>query len=186
MFVGGNSIAAFVSMLNNWITSLGLELPAEDIVYERLKECARSNLDTSLEIVPTIWGERHIPQSTGHVTGITATNLTLGSVSAALYKGLVNNLHSMMPFEFLRKCGVQRIVGTGSVLLCNLAMQNLVQRVFGLPVVIASPSDAGYASEGAILAIQMETDGELTFGGKFSDFQNSLNVHKTDSAQVEG
>lgn len=149
-------------MLQNWISSLGLEPPPEDVIYERLCDCAQphSNLDTSLDVVPTIWGERHAPESSGRVTNIRAENLTLGKVTAALYKGVLTNLESMMSSEFLHDCSIQRIVGTGSVLLRNPVMQDLVEQVFGLPVVVASALDAFDASDGAILANLLATEGD--------------------------
>lgn len=145
---GGNSVAAFVSMLQDWISSLGLEVPPEDLIYEKLRNCANSSIETSLEIVPTIWGERHAPESSGQVTGIRTENLTLGSVTSALYKGVLTNLQSMMSNEYLLRCGVQRIVGTGSMLTRNPVMQKLVEQVFNLPLVVRTSS---VASIGALM-----------------------------------
>ena len=153
-------------MLQDWISSLGLESPPEDFIYDKLCDCANSSIETSFEIVPTIWGERHAPESSGQVTGIRAENLTLGSVTSALYKGVLTNLQSMMSSEYLHRCGVQRIVGTGSTLLRNPVMQTLVEQVFNLPLVVGPSSDA---SIGALMVNSLtgDHDQEQTFSGSF-------------------
>ena len=95
---GGNVIASFVTMLYGWLADLGVECQESDI-YTRLISCAKGKFDTSLQVAPTLWGERHMPQARGSVSNIGPDNLTLGDASSAMCRGIVENLRQMMPPE---------------------------------------------------------------------------------------
>ena len=102
---GGNVIATFVAMLRGWLQALGVEAEKfqESEIYKKLISSAEEKLDTSLEIDPILWGERHTPHARGCVSNVGTDNLALGDVSSAMFSGIVNNLRRMMPVEIFQE-----------------------------------------------------------------------------------
>ncbi|KAF7668887.1 hypothetical protein LDENG_00281240 [Lucifuga dentata] len=130
---GGNVLATFVEMLTAWMKELGAELSGS-CLYEKLIHCALSQESTDLTVSPTVLGERHNPLCLGQVTNISTSNLSLGHVTRALCRGVLDNLTSMMPMPCLQEAGVNRIVGSGSALDRNEVLQQEVEKAFPLPV----------------------------------------------------
>ncbi|KAK2828779.1 hypothetical protein Q5P01_019813 [Channa striata] len=130
---GGNVLATFVEMLISWIKDLGADM-SDSHVYEKLIGSALNQETSDLRVSPTILGERHNPRCLGQVTNICATNLSLGHVTRALCRGVLDNIASMMPAEHLQQGGVNRIVGTGSALARNEVLRQEVEKVFPQPV----------------------------------------------------
>ncbi|XP_006275251.2 sedoheptulokinase [Alligator mississippiensis] len=138
---GGNVLAMFVNMLGQWIAELGLEV-LESTLYTRTIKAALAQRDTGLSICPTVFGERHEPEQLASVTGIAASDLSLGHVTRGLCRGIVQNLRSMLPAECLREAGVKRILGSGSALSRNEVLRQEVERAFPFPVVYGKDVDA--------------------------------------------
>ncbi|KAJ1071326.1 hypothetical protein K5549_001618 [Capra hircus] len=138
---GGNVLATFVRMLVQWMADLGLEVE-ESTVYSCMIQAAAQQRDTCLTITPTVLGERHLPDQLASVTGISSSDLSLGHVTRALCRGIVQNLHSMLPFGQLREWGVERVIGSGSALSRNEVLKQEVQRAFPLPVSYGQDVDA--------------------------------------------
>ncbi|XP_062072458.1 sedoheptulokinase [Lepus europaeus] len=138
---GGNVLATFVHMLVQWMADLGLEVE-ESTVYSRMIQAAAQQRDTCLTITPTVLGERHLPDQLASVTRISSSDLSLGHVTRALCRGIVQNLHSMLPFQQLKEWGVQRVMGSGSALSRNEVLKQEVQRAFPLPVSFGQDVDA--------------------------------------------
>ena len=99
---GGNVIATFVSMLKEWLESLGVQRSDSEL-HKTLMTVAKDKMDTTLQVVPTLWGERHRPDMRGSVHNIGTDNLTLGDVSSAMFRGIVENLRKMMPREIFQE-----------------------------------------------------------------------------------
>jgi len=138
-------------MLQSWMNEIGITTSLDrQQLYSNLLQCALSKDNTSLEIRPVIWGERHDTSLTGQASQITSNNISLGDVTLALLQGIVQNLHSMISSEKLASCGVQRIVGTGSALTKNPVLQRQAERLWKLPLITKKKSDA---SLGAALAV---------------------------------
>lgn len=147
---GGNSLATFVRMLQQWSMELGFSIP-QSKVWEKLIALGKEDSSISeLEIVPTLLGERHAPGQTASVNQITLDTLQLGQIFRSLCSGVIKNLHDMMPQEKLQNGGIQRIVGNGSGLVRNLVLQKEVQRWYQLPLEIGQSGDAAL---GAALAV---------------------------------
>lgn len=108
---GGNVIATFVSMLQEWLGKLGVQR-SEVEVRQMLIAAAEDKMDTTLQVDPTLWGERHRPDIRGTVQNIGIDNLTLGDISSATLRGIVANLRRMMPIEIFQELNV-RIAPTG-------------------------------------------------------------------------
>lgn len=138
---GGNVLATFVQMLVQWMADLGLEVE-ESTVYSRMIQAAAEQRDTCLTITPTVLGERHLPDQLASVTRISSSDLSLGHVTRALCRGIVQNLHSMLPFQRLREWGVERVVSSGSALSRNEVLRQEVQRAFPFPVSFGQDVDA--------------------------------------------
>lgn len=138
---GGNVLATFVHMLGQWLADLGLEVE-ESTVYARMIQAAAQQRDTCLTITPTVLGERHLPDQLASVTRISSSDLSLGHVTRALCRGIVQNLHSMLPFQQLKEWGVERVVSSGSALSRNEVLKEEVRRAFPFPVSFGQDVDA--------------------------------------------
>uniref|UniRef100_A0A8C9A9U8 Sedoheptulokinase n=1 Tax=Prolemur simus TaxID=1328070 RepID=A0A8C9A9U8_PROSS len=148
---GGNVLATFVHMLAEWMADLGLEVE-ESTVYSRMIQAAVQQKDTCLTITPTVLGERHLPDELASVTRISSSDLSLGHVTRALCRGIVQNLHSMLPFQQLQEWGVERVMGSGSALSRNEVLKQEVQRAFPLPVAFGQDVDAAVGA--ALIMLQ--------------------------------
>ncbi|KAM4619907.1 sedoheptulokinase [Polymixia lowei] len=126
---GGNVLATFVGMLGEWMKELGVEV-SDSSLYEKLIRCALSQENSDLRVSPTILGERHNPLCLGQVANISTSNLSLGDVTRALCRGILENITSMMSVVLLQEAGVRRIVGSGSALSRNEALRQEVERAF--------------------------------------------------------
>ncbi|XP_069766911.1 sedoheptulokinase isoform X2 [Narcine bancroftii] len=138
---GGNVLASFISMLQQWMQEFGLDIP-ECTIYSHSTSSALHLAHTDLAVQPTIFGERHLPGLLGSVTNISPSNISLGHVTRALCRGIVDNLHAMLPSQRLAEAGVRRIVGSGSALTKNPVLRQEVERVFPLPVVYRETADS--------------------------------------------
>ncbi|XP_044139673.1 sedoheptulokinase isoform X2 [Bufo gargarizans] len=138
---GGNVFASFVTTLAQWTAELGLEISDSDI-YSRVINAALSVHDTHLTISPTLFGERHAPDSRASVSSLTPANLSLGHVTRALCRGIIENIYSMLPSHRLKESGIQQIVGSGGALARNAILKQEVERVFPFPVVYGKDVDS--------------------------------------------
>lgn len=151
---GGNVLAAFVRMLQQWTHELGDGVP-ETTIWARLLACAAAvdvpSRDDEVQVDPTLFGERHRPGARASVRNIGPQGVGLGGAMQALCRGLLHNIHSMMPRELLVKAGVARIVGTGKALTRNPALQQAVRDTYGLELVLGRSSDAALGAAIAVL-----------------------------------
>ncbi|XP_040279278.1 sedoheptulokinase isoform X2 [Bufo bufo] len=122
-------------------TDAGLEISDSDI-YSRAINAALSVHDTHLTISPTLFGERHAPDSRASVSSLTPANLSLGHVTRALCRGIIENIYSMLPSHRLKESGIQQIVGSGGALARNAILKQEVERVFPFPVVYGKDVDS--------------------------------------------
>ncbi|XP_070591526.1 sedoheptulokinase [Erythrolamprus reginae] len=138
---GGNLMATFVKMVAGWMAELGIEV-SESALYQPMIEAGLTHADTRLHICPTVFGERHAPTRLASVTAIAASEISLGQVIRALCRGVIRNLHSMLPSERLKEAGAKRIMASGSGLCRNEVMKQEVEKAFALPVVYGKVADA--------------------------------------------
>lgn len=149
---GGNVLAVFVRMLQQWTHELGLGVP-ESKIWERIQETAIDdvNAESEMIIIPTLFGERHLPEERARVSHIDPLCLTLGKVSRALCRGVVRNLHSMMSKEHLVEAGIEKIVCNGMALIKNSVLRKEVELHYNLPVEYKSDADASFGTALATL-----------------------------------
>ncbi|XP_063811895.1 sedoheptulokinase isoform X2 [Pseudophryne corroboree] len=138
---GGNVFASFVAMLAQWMAVLGLET-SDSNIYTRVINAALLVNETHFTIRPTLFGERHAPESFASVSNVTSTELSLGHVTRAMCRGIIENLHSMLPAHRLKESGIKRIIGTGSALARNAVLKQELERIFPFPVVYRKDIDS--------------------------------------------
>ncbi|OWK57304.1 Sedoheptulokinase [Lonchura striata] len=138
---GGNVLATFVGMVAQWAQELGFQVQ-ESAIYPRIIQAALAQKHSKLSVHPTIFGERHLPELLASVSSIGASELSLGHVTRALCRGLVENLCSMLPVQHLEELGVRRVLGSGSALARNEVLRQEVERIFPFPVVYGKDVDA--------------------------------------------
>lgn len=132
---------------------LGIEISKEQI-WTKLTEISSqasppsSSTDFLMPIIqPLLYGERHIPEASASITGITESVTSLDCVFRSLCAGLVNNLHLMMPQSLMIESGVTRLVVTGSVVHKQPCVREHVCKLYmPLPVVEISEIDAAYGA----------------------------------------
>ncbi|XP_042861022.1 sedoheptulokinase-like isoform X1 [Penaeus japonicus] len=143
---GGNVLAAFVRTVQQWSLELGFQVPQSKIWQRILALGAEPQSQSSLVVEPTIFGERHSPQENAMVSNIDLGNISLGKVTRGLCKGIITNIHSMMPRSLLIENGITKIIGGGSALTRNPILHNELEEAYQLPVTLDSRGDAAYGS----------------------------------------
>ncbi|XP_068246527.1 sedoheptulokinase-like [Palaemon carinicauda] len=151
---GGNVLATFVRTVQQWSLELGFQVPQSKIWQRILALGEESQSESSLTINPTLFGERHAPDGTATVTNIDLGNVSLGKVTRSLCKGVIANIHSMMPSSMLSENGVTSIIGGGSALMRNKILHKELEDMYKLPVTLDSHGDAAYGS--ALAAINVK------------------------------
>jgi sedoheptulokinase len=106
---GGMVFSTLVDALRGWMQEL--DIPGDTILsktqlYERLMGLAGEKLDTSLSVQVSLWGERHDPGQEGAVSNVNPGNLSLGDISSAMFRGIMENLRTMMPDEVFQSLKV--------------------------------------------------------------------------------
>ncbi|KAH1009373.1 hypothetical protein HUJ04_001734 [Dendroctonus ponderosae] len=149
---GGNSLATFIKMLQQWTLELGFSVPQSKVWEKVLALSQEDNAISDLQTTPTCLGERHAPNASASMRNIHVGNLGLGQVFRALCRGLLENLHSMMPKKILQEAKITRIVGNGSGLSRNSVLQKEVQHLYQLPLVFTKGGDA---AKGAAMAVAL-------------------------------
>jgi len=153
---GGNALAAFVQTIQGWCSELGISIGQEHVwncLLERAQNAPSTSMpepSTRMSIVPTLWGERHDPQAKASVHDIQMENLDLGSLTRSLFRGLVENLASMLSRSQLQDAGINRLLGSGGALARNPVLQHEVSDVYQLPLTMVGEREACL---GAALAI---------------------------------
>lgn len=147
---GGNVLATFVKMLQQWMLEFGFPIP-QSKVWEKLIALGTDAKETStMKINPHLLGERHAPIAKASVDNIDLSNIHLGSVFRSLCDSLIENLHNMMPKDILLNANIKRIVGNGSGLSRNAVLQRAVENYYSLPLEFTSGGDA---AKGAAIAV---------------------------------
>ena len=83
---GGNCLAAFVKMIQDWVVDLGLSINQSKIWEKTIKLGQSVPYDDKLmTIQPTLFGERHKPELKGSIGEIMTNNLTIGQVNKYIY-----------------------------------------------------------------------------------------------------
>lgn len=103
----------------------------EEKIWAKLMELLADTESSSLKVIPTVFGERHLQDAIVTVTGSRDNILQLGRVFRSLCEGIVDNLHRMMPCIKLIESGIKRLVLSGTVLDKNPFIREYVRKVYG-------------------------------------------------------
>lgn len=106
---GANVLSTLVEALRGWMQELEVHtesISSDTKLYERLVSLAMDKLDTSLSVQVTLWGERHNTSLAGAVGNVTPGNLSIGDISSAMFRGIVENLQTLMPDEIFQSLQV--------------------------------------------------------------------------------
>jgi len=133
---GGKSFAWIRETIRNWCADLGVTPPEDAVLYKRLNDLGLEHLDSPLAATTSFIGERHAPDRRGSISNIDLSNFTLGNLSAAIVRDIINNLYSMMPREFLSN--KKRVVGSGNGLRQLPLAQRWAEKIIGLPLHLIS------------------------------------------------
>ncbi|XP_050677053.1 sedoheptulokinase-like [Leptidea sinapis] len=147
---GGNVLATFVKMLQQWMLEFGFPIPQSKVWEKLIALGLEAPESTTLKISPLILGERHDPTAKAAVENIDLSNIDLGCVFRSLCDSLIDNLHYMMPKEILQNANIKRIVGNGSGLSRNAVLQRAVEHYYSLPLEFTCGGDA---AKGAAIAL---------------------------------
>lgn len=107
---GANAFATLVETTLGWMEELGVSkdaIPPKTDVYKKVIQLAGAKMDTSLQIGVTLWGERHRPEVRGSVANVTPSNLSIGDIGSAVFRGIIENLQTMMPQELFQMLKVR-------------------------------------------------------------------------------
>ncbi|EQC34392.1 hypothetical protein SDRG_08162 [Saprolegnia diclina VS20] len=146
---GGNVFAAFVASAIEWTRCLcpSVTLAPSD-VYATVIAAAKR--DTTLQCRPTLLGERTPGLETGTLSQLAMDNWTLGDMSAAIARGIVDNLFALLPTHLQGSLQSRCVVGSGNALVRNELLRYYIQDRTGAPLRLAPSSDA---SVGATLVV---------------------------------
>ncbi|KDO25439.1 hypothetical protein SPRG_09381 [Saprolegnia parasitica CBS 223.65] len=138
---GGNVFAAFVASAIEWTRCLcpSATLSPND-VYANVIAAAKR--DTTLTCRPTLLGERTPGLETGILSQLAMDNWTLGDMSAAIAKGIVDNLFELLPAHLQASLRTRCVVGSGNALVHNELLRHYVQERTGTTLRVAASSDA--------------------------------------------
>ncbi|GLE01886.1 hypothetical protein PINS_up010724 [Pythium insidiosum] len=127
---GGNMVAWLVDRCAEWMRELSGGAASVDrpVLYERLIALGLERLETTLRFDPTLQGERAAPSKTGSISDLCLQNGSLGDISAALCRGIVENLVHMVPRELHPRLEHGRMIGTGNALLRNPLLQHFLRQ----------------------------------------------------------
>ncbi|GBP49524.1 Sedoheptulokinase [Eumeta japonica] len=147
---GGNVLAAFVKMLQQWMLEFGHSLPQSKLWEKLINLGLEVKDEATMKINPLLLGERHSPIARASVDNIDLSNIALGHVFKSLCDSIIDNVHSMMPKRILQEYSIKRIVGNGSGLSRNPVLQKAVEHYYSLPLEFTSGGDA---ARGAAIAV---------------------------------
>lgn len=151
-YSGGAILDWFISTVTSWCRDLGMLDINRNWLFETLNKLGGDAQDSELVVTPTIFGERYKRTTGGKINGIGPCNFSLGEIHRALSKGIIANLHSLVPPSVLDNREV--IVGNGNGLRLNTLMQQCVRDVMRLPLELNDHQEEA-ALGAAILAFDM-------------------------------
>lgn len=146
---GGQAFAWLADTVIDWQQALGLPVTSEEQLFRQLDAVGMECIDTELVVKPNFSGERHAPELSGQIENITLENFSLGNLSAALARGIVDNLKQMMPEALTMDKKI--IIGSGNAIRRLEIVRHMIRQQFGLPLEVKTSKEEA-ACGAAILA----------------------------------
>jgi len=129
---GGSAFAWLIDWFTQWCDTLGMKIPENTNLYDFFIKEGLKQGKNDLCIEPNFLGERYNSELRGKITNITLDNFTPGNVALALNEGIIRNLKSMIPDEFLNS--KERIIASGNALRRTPLLVQAAEGIFGKPV----------------------------------------------------
>ena len=127
----------------------------DNALYGMMEQQARefideNGIDSAWKIRTTFSGTRTNPEERGSITNIGVQNFTPGAMTVGMIAGILEELHDMYQ-EMCKMTGSKatRLVGSGNGIRRNPLMQELAEKLFGMPLNI--PKCQEEAAYGAAL-----------------------------------
>jgi|694.fasta_scaffold09525_6 sedoheptulokinase len=138
---GGRALAALGRAIKEFGDKLGLGSEVTlDRVQTVMHESGLAAIDSDLRANPSLSGERYAPEMRGSFSNLTFDNFSVGDLTAALSRGLVEYLHGALPAGLLK--GRQEVVGSGNALCRSPLLQEIVRRTFGVRLTLRDGGEA--------------------------------------------
>jgi sedoheptulokinase len=148
---GGSAFAWLIEWFSQWCKTFGIEVPEIKELYELFIQQGLMITENRLGIEPNFQGERQNPELTGNISNISLENFTPGNVANALANGIIINMKSMIPVEWIES--KERIVGSGNALRYNPLLVKFAEENFGMPMTILEAREE--AACGAVVLQQL-------------------------------
>ncbi|CAJ0582049.1 unnamed protein product, partial [Mesorhabditis spiculigera] len=112
---GGTALQTFLTMISNWSFSLQDGPCTELDLAKIIENCNKySDITTMPKFRPTFHGERGLPELSGAlISGLTGEE-SLYEILAALHRGIIETLFTLLPLQFLKEMGIERFCLLGS------------------------------------------------------------------------
>lgn len=142
---GGRAYAALEQFFREVLALAGV---SGDNLYSQMNTIAQQSMPYSpIQVQTAFCGSRLDPQATGSMSGITLENFTPQSMILGFMTGICKELYPFFE-ELSRTRNFCSITGSGNLIRRNTAMQNIIERVFKLPLKLSETTEE--AAMGAI------------------------------------
>jgi sedoheptulokinase len=96
-------------------------------------------IDTAVRANPSFSGERFDPSLRGSFTNLSFDTFTIGDITAALCRGLVEGLRDSLPSGYL--AGRTEVVGSGNAIQRSPLMQRTIEQAFSCKLVLSDGAE---------------------------------------------
>lgn len=154
---GGASYALLENFFRTYVAAFSQGKPhhnpgSQYATMNRLAFEAYHTRQMPLPVNTCFRGQRHNPASTGSILGITTENFTPGQLILGFLYGMCRELYDLLKEELP---GKQTIVASGNAIQRIAVLKDILEEMFGLPVLISGASEEaalGAALFGAVSA----------------------------------
>lgn len=140
---GGSAYALLAGFVSSVVGAYTGSFPND--VYSVLNDLADKAGDTGLVVDSRFNGTRQDPDVRGGITGITTENFTLGDLSRAFLKGVIEELKAMLPAA----SSPSLLIGSGNAMRRNSVLRRLASDAFSAKLYL--PRHCEEAAFGAAL-----------------------------------
>ncbi|XP_065223973.1 sedoheptulokinase-like isoform X2 [Planococcus citri] len=148
---GGNALNLLVTNAHQCLKQYGSSIKKDTLWTKLIAAACEKNAETDLQTIPAFLGERFDPNLRANITKITPSNFNLASIFRSFCKGIIASFHDILPESSLKRRGICKIIGTGSALLRNKALQMELESQYHLPVEYKNTGDAALGAALSIL-----------------------------------
>lgn len=148
---GGNALNLLVTNAHQCLKQYGSSIKKDTLWTKLIAAACEKIAETDLQTIPAFLGERFDPNLRASITNITSSNFQLASIFRSLCKGIIASFHNILPEDSLKRRGISKIIGTGSALLRNKALQMELETQYHIPIEYKHTGDAPLGAALSIL-----------------------------------